>query len=177
MYQPYVGQIFMFGWDFAAKNYALAQGQQMAISQNQALFSIIGTYYGGNGVQTFALPDLRGRTFLGTGNGPGLSDYTIGEVLGTQTVTLMSTNMAVHNHSVNVNTGAATSGVPTNAFLSQGPLVGSNQVATYATGTLNAQMNAGELNNNGGNLPVSIMQPYLTINFSIALYGVFPSRN
>jgi microcystin-dependent protein len=177
MYQPYVGQIFMFGWDFAAKNYALAQGQLMAINQNQALFSILGTYYGGNGIQSFALPDLRGRTFLGTGQGPGLTDYVIGEQVGNQQVSLLYNNMAQHNHPVNVNNGAATSGVPTGNYLSMGPVSGGTQSNTYGSGTATAQMNAGEIANNGSNLPVSVIQPYLAINFSIALYGTFPSRN
>jgi len=177
MDSPYLGQIFMFSWDFAAKNYALAQGQLMAINQNQALFSILGTYYGGNGIQTFGLPDLRGRTYIGTGQGPGLSDYVIGERVGNEQVTLLYNNMAQHSHPVNVNNGAATSGVPTNNYLSMGPSVGGTQSNTYGSGTANAQMNVGEINNNGSNLPVSVLQPYLAINFSIALYGIFPSRN
>jgi microcystin-dependent protein len=177
MNSPYVGQIFMFSWDFAARNYALAQGQLMAINSNQALFSILGTYYGGNGMQTFALPDLRGRTYIGTGQGPGLSNYVIGEQVGAQQVTLLMNNMAQHNHPVNVNNGAATSGVPTNNYLSMGPVVSGTQSNTYSSSAANAQMNVSEIANNGSSLPVSIMQPYLTINFSIALFGIFPSRN
>jgi len=176
MNSPYIGQIFMFSWDFAAKNYALAQGQLLPINQNQALFSILGTTYGGNGQTTFALPDLRGRTYIGWGQGPGLSNYVLGEQLGAQQINLLYNNMAQHNHPVNVNNGAATSGIPTNNYLSQGPASGT-QVNTYASGTANAQMNPGELSNNGGNQPLSVLQPYLTINFSVCLYGLFPSRN
>jgi microcystin-dependent protein len=167
----------MYGYDWAPKNYALCANAQLSIAQNTALFSILGTTYGGNGVSTFALPDLRGRTYVGWGQGPGLSNYDLGELTGTQSVTLLQSNLPAHNHLMNVNTGVATSGVPTGAVLSQGPVVGGVTVNTYSTSGANAVMNAGELANAGGNQPVSILQPYLAINFSICLYGLFPSRN
>jgi len=167
----------MYGYDWATKNYALCYNQQLAIQTNQALFSILGTTYGGNGVQTFALPDLRGRTYVGWGQGPGLSDYVLGEMTGTETVTLLQSNLPQHNHLMNVNTGVATGGDPTGAILSQGPVVGGATVATYSTSGANAVMNPGAVATAGGNQPVSILQPYLAINFSICLYGLFPSRN
>ena len=177
MNSPYIGQVFMYGYDWAPKNYALCYNQQLAIQTNQALFSILGTTYGGNGVQTFALPDLRGRTYVGWGQGPGLNDYVLGEMTGTETVTLLQSNLPQHNHLMNVNTGVATGGDPTGAILSQGPVVGGATVATYSTSGANAVMNPGAVATAGGNQPVSILQPYLAINFSICLYGLFPSRN
>jgi microcystin-dependent protein len=179
MNQPYLGQIVMYGFDWAVKNYALCQAQQMAIAQNQALFSILGTTYGGNGTTTFALPDLRGRSFVnwGPGAGPGLSSYNLGEQVGTQSVTLLQNNMAQHNHTFNVNNGAATSGVPgTGVVLSQGPIV-NGTTPMYSTLAPTGLMNTTELGTVGSNLPISKIQPYLCLNYSIALAGIFPSRN
>jgi microcystin-dependent protein len=178
MDSPYLGQVFMFAWDFAAKNYQLAAGQLLGINQNQALFSILGTTYGGDGRTTFALPDLRGRSYLGTGQGPGLSDYTIGEQVGTQSVTLLQPNLPIHNHSFNVNNGVATVGTPTGAVLSQGPVpLGGTTVATYTTAAFNATLNPGALAATGNNQPDPLLQPYLCINFSVCVSGLFPSRN
>ena len=167
----------MYGYDWAPKNYALCANQLLPIAQNQALFSILGTTYGGDGRTTFALPDLRGRTYVGWGQGPGLSNYDLGELTGTQSVTLLQSNLPAHNHLMNVNTGVATVGDSTNAVLSQGAIVGGVTVATYSTSGANAQMNVGTLATAGGSQPVSILQPYLAINFSVCLYGLFPSRN
>jgi microcystin-dependent protein len=177
MNSPYIGQIFMYGYDWAPKNYALCANAQLSIAQNTALFSILGTTYGGNGVSTFALPDLRGRTYVGWGQGPGLSDYVLGELTGTQAVTLLQSNLPQHNHLMNVNNAAATVADPTSAVLSQGPVVSAATVATFSTSGPNAVMNAGAIATAGGNQPVSVLQPYLAINFSICLYGLFPTRN
>lgn len=177
MNSPYIGQIFMYGYDWAPKNYALCANAQLSIQQNAALFSILGTTYGGNGTSTFALPDLRGRTYVGWGQGPGLSDYVLGELTGTQAVTLLQSNLPQHNHLMNVNNAAATVGDPTSAVLSQGPVVSAATVATFSTSGPNAVMNAGAIATAGGNQPVSVLQPYLAINFSICLYGLFPTRN
>jgi len=178
MDQPYIGQIFMYAYDWAPKNYALCAAQLLAINQNQALFSILGTTYGGNGVQTFGLPDLRGRTYLSWGQGPGLNNYVLGELTGNQSVTLLQSNLAQHNHLFNVNNGAATSGVPgSGVVLSQGPVVNNSTVPLYSTSSPTAQMNPTELANAGSSQPLSILQPYLCLNFSVCLYGLFPSRN
>jgi microcystin-dependent protein len=177
MNSPYIGQVFMFAWGFAAKNYQLASGQLLAIQSNQALFAILGTTYGGNGIQTFALPDLRGRTYIGWGTGPGLSANVLGEQIGLEKVTLLQNNLPLHNHTANVNNTAATVGVPTGAVLSQGPIVSSSQVTTYSTAAANGSLNAGALANTGSSQPVSVLQPYLAINFSVCLFGLFPSRN
>lgn len=177
MDSPYIGQVFMYGFDWAPKNYALCANQQLSIAQNQALFSILGTTYGGNGVQTFALPDLRGRTYVNWGQGNGLSNYDLGEMTGAQAVTLLQSNLPAHNHLMSVNNAAATVGDPTGAALSQGPIVGGVTVATYSGSGANAIMNATAISNAGGSQPVSVLQPYLALNFSICLYGLFPSRN
>lgn len=177
MNSPYIGQVFMYGFDWAPKNYALCANQLMSIQQNQALFSILGTTYGGNGVQTFALPDLRGRTYVGWGQSPGLSDYVLGELTGTQAVTLLQSNLPAHNHTMSVNNAAATVGDPTGAVLSQGPVVSGATVASYSTAAQNATLSPTAIANSGGNQAVSILQPYLAINFSVCLYGLFPSRN
>jgi len=179
MNQPYLGQIIMYGFDWAVKNYALCQAQLLGIQQNAALFSILGTTYGGDGRTTFALPDLRGRSFVnwGPGAGPGLSTYTLGEQVGTQNVTLLQNNMAQHNHTFNVNNTAATSGVPgTGVVLSQGPVV-NGITPMYSTLAPTGLMNTTELGTAGSNLPISKIQPYLCLNYSIALAGIFPSRN
>jgi microcystin-dependent protein len=177
MNSPYIGQVFMYGYDWAPKNYALCANQLLAINTNQALFSILGTTYGGNGIQTFALPDLRGRTYVGWGQGGGLSNYVLGEMTGTESVTLLQSNLPGHNHLMSVNNTAATVGDPTAAMLSQGAVVDSATVATYSGSAQNAVMNAGAIANAGGSQPVSLLQPYLAINFSVCLYGLFPTRN
>ncbi|ASU34283.1 Microcystin-dependent protein [Mucilaginibacter xinganensis] len=148
----------------------------MSIQQNQALFSILGTTYGGNGVQTFALPDLRGRVALHTGQGPGLSNYVLGEVSGTQSTTLLPGNLPSHNHLMNANTGAGNSGAPSGNLLAQGPVIGGVNVNEYTT-SANTTMNATSIAVAGGSQPVSILQPYLALNYSVALQGIFPSRN
>src|SRR5947208_9525764 len=111
---PFLGGIFMFAGNFAPRGYALCQGQLMSIAQNTALFSILGTTYGGNGQTTFALPDLRGRAPVGQGQGPGLSNISLGEVAGSETVTLLSTNMPSHNHTVGCDGGGSSSLTPVN---------------------------------------------------------------
>ncbi len=143
MNQPYLGQIVLYGFDWAVKSYALCQAQILGIAQNQALFAILGTTYGGNGQTTFALPDLRGRSFVnwGPGAGPGLNSYNIGEQIGTQSVTLLQNNMAQHNHTFNVNNGAATGGVPgPGVALSQGP-ASPNATTMYSTASPSGFMN------------------------------------
>src|SRR4051794_10683767 len=107
MSEPFIGEVIMFAGNFAPRGWALCQGQLLSIAQNTALFSILGTTYGGNGQTTFALPDLRGRVPLGQGQGPGLSSYVLGEVAGNENVTLISTQMPQHNHLLNCNSDSA----------------------------------------------------------------------
>jgi microcystin-dependent protein len=179
---PYIGEIRIFAFNFAPTGWAFAAGQLMPISQNTALFSLLGTTYGGNGTSTFALPNMIGFAPVGQGNGPGLSPYSLGEVTGTTTETLILTEMPAHNHGVtwaaaNPANPAQSVGTPAgNAFLSaSGP--GSAYTAPPITpGTL-VNFAPTAIGFNGGNLPHENRQPYLTLNYCVALRGIFPPRN
>jgi microcystin-dependent protein len=180
--EPFIGEIKIFGFNFAPVDYMLCQGQVMNISQNTALFALIGTIYGGNGQTTFNLPDLRGRVAIGQGLGPGLPVYTIGQLAGTPTTTLLSSNMPIHNHSavgINVRIPVASSNEDSSAtsnYIGNGVNDTFGPVAS-PTNSLAAPVVSGTTAVAGGSQPFSIMNPYLTINYSIAVYGLFPSRN
>ncbi|HUZ96192.1 MAG TPA: tail fiber protein [Edaphobacter sp.] len=176
---PFLGEIRMVGWNFAANGWALCNGQLMSISQNAALFSLLGTTYGGDGVQTFALPNLQGRVPIHQGNGNGLSPYIMGDSSGSETVTLTPTQIPAHNHLMGVSNLTGTVADPTNAILAQGnsgtaraPVAVSGYVSTAATGTLAPAA----ISMTGGSQAHNNLQPYLCVNFIIALQGVFPSR-
>jgi len=175
MESPYIGQVFMYGFDWAPRGFTTCIGQLLPIVQNAALFSILGTTFGGNGVNTFALPDLRGRVPIHWGQGPGLSPYVLGEIAGTQNVTILPSNLPLHSHALNANTGVSSLGPPSGNILSQAPVV-NTQVLWYGT-TANAVMNPAAIAAKGSNVPISVIQPYSVINYSIALQGIFPSRN
>jgi microcystin-dependent protein len=161
----------MFGGNFAPRGWALCQGQILSIAQNTALFSLLGTTYGGNGQTTFALPDLRGRAPVGQGQGPGLSSYDLGEVTGTESTTLQINNMPQHTHQLFATSQDANSGKPSGKFLAV------TSASTYnATGDGTA-MSPQAVAPVGGNIPFSNIQPVLCVNFIIALEGIFPSRN
>jgi microcystin-dependent protein len=170
-----LGSIGIFAGNFAPRGYALCQGQLLSIAQNTALFSILGTTYGGNGTTTFALPDLRGRFAVGQGNGPGLNPVTLGELAGANSVTMNISQMPMHNHLIACDTGFAGVQSPANALpASLGDAI--NQVNGYSnanTGTMNAQM----CGTAGGNQPIGIQNPMLGLNYIIAIQGIFPSRN
>ena len=180
--EPFIGEIKIFGFNFAPRGYATCQGQILSIAQNTALFSLLGTTYGGNGQTTFALPDLQGRMPIGQGQGPGLPSYTMGEEAGTTNVTLLSTNMPIHNHAatgINVRipvTSASEDSSATNNYI--GNAVNDTFGPTASpTNSLGAPVVSGTTALAGGSQPFSILNPYLTINYSIALEGIFPSRN
>jgi len=183
MYNQYLAMILQFGGNFAPVQFALCSGQILAIQSNTALFSLLGTYYGGNGTSTFALPDLRGRTAVGQGDGPGLSSYVLGEMVGTETVTLLSSNIPAHTHNVNAYTGAGDQTSPSNCIFGEGPKSGSGThiVAShfYQNAAPNTPLNPLSVSANigGGSIPMSITQPYLAITFIIATSGIFPPRN
>ena len=169
MSQPFIGEIKLFGGNFAIRGWAFCSGQLLAVSQNDALFALIGTTYGGDGQTTFALPDLRGRVPIHQGNG-----HTIGELGGVETVTLTGAQNAQHTHQAIASTsGGSSSTDPTNNFWSRDP---GGQVAQYR-GTSTVTMNAGVLANAGGSQPHNNIMPFLVINFIIALEGIFPSQN
>jgi microcystin-dependent protein len=179
MSQPYLGEIRALSFNFAPKGWALCNGQLLSILQNQALFSLLGTQYGGNGVNNFQLPNLQGRAPLGYGAGPGLSNYVIGEVVGTETVTLLTSQMPQHNHLWAANNGAGDVPSPNGNFLA-GAIIPTDKVAqkTYAApGGVTVPLNTNMLAATGSNQGHSNMQPYLVISFCIALQGIFPSRN
>lgn len=179
MSSPFLGEIRAFGFNFAPKGWAMCNGQQLAINTNQALFSLLGTQYGGNGLQTFALPDLRGRGAVNQGQGPGLSNYVIGEQTGTETVTLITTQMPQHNHLWAANNAAGDTAAPIANFLA-GAIVPTNNtpVPTYAApGGATVPLAANMLALAGQNQPHPNMMPYLVVTYCIALQGIFPSRN
>lgn len=177
-----IGEIRMFGGNFAPRTWALCQGQLLPISQNSALFSILGTTYGGDGRTTFALPDLRGRCAIGQGNGPGLSDRRLGAKGGTETNTLNTTQLPAHTHSASgtvelqAKNGAGDESNPGGGFLA----TANSDMFSDGTG-LNATMGSNPVNvtvgNTGNNQPVNNMQPYLAVNYIICLQGVYPSRS
>jgi len=176
--EPYLGAIFIFAGNFAPRGFALCQGQLMSIAQNTALFSILGTTYGGDGVQTFGLPDLRGRAPIGQGQGPGLSPITLGELSGTENVSILSNNMPAHNHLISVNGGAGSQTSAANNYLATttDPATGNaipGYEATASANTLNPQA----VSVAGGNVPIAVRNPFLGINYIIAVQGIYPSRN
>lgn len=176
-----IGTCTMFAGNFAPKNWAFCQGQIINIASNTALFSILGTTYGGNGTTTFGLPDLRGRSVVSAGQAPGLSIYSLGEVTGSTSQTLTTLNMAVHVHPVSINATpkSATTGdaqVPTTATYA--PDAGGNPYYTYDNSAQMAPYNLSlTMTPSGGNQPFSIQHPYLGMNYVICLQGIFPARN
>ena len=174
MAEPFLGQILLFAGNFEIRGWAFCNGQLMSIAENSALFSLLGTTYGGDGQVTFALPDLRGRAPLhyGPTPGPGLSPYVEGQVGGSESVTLSQGQLPVHNHTVT----AGVSGSPPSSSRPSGAVYASSTMfdsAANAGGSLGAVAVA----NAGGNGPHNNMQPYLAINYVIALEGIYPSRN
>jgi microcystin-dependent protein len=165
--EPFLGMIIIFGGNFAPKGWAMCNGQIMAINQNTALFSLLGTTYGGNGQTTFALPDLRGRVPLHIGQGPGLSSYVEGQIGGAENVTLTSGEMPSHTHSQPATGGVETTNRPSNAIPARGGIYGTTPDGSLLAATTSA----------GGNQPHENRQPYLAINYIIALQGIFPARN
>lgn len=171
---PFIGEIIMFGGNFAPRGWALCDGQLLPIAQNSALFSILGTTYGGDGRTTFALPDLRGRVAIHPGHAPGLSAYRLGEKGGRESVTLTINEMPSHNHSfeLKANSQAGDSPDPTSRFFANTAAFDNEY-----SGTHNVLMGANQTNNTGGNRSFDIRQPFLCVNYIIALQGLFPSRS
>jgi microcystin-dependent protein len=171
MSEQFLGQISIFAFAFAPKGWALCNGQLMPINQNQALFSLLGTQYGGNGIQTFALPNLQGNVAMHMGQGQGLSSRTIGQVGGESAHTLLTNEMAVHTHAANY--GASATALTPGGNLWAADPNGNVTFASNPSETLAPQA----IGPNSGGQPHSNLQPYLVLNFCIALVGIFPSRN
>ncbi len=170
--EVYLGTILMVGFNFAPQGWALCNGQLLSIAQNTALFSLLGTTYGGNGTTNFALPDLQGRVPIHMGNGAGLSPYVIGQNGGTENVTLQVGQLPAHTHPFAplCSTGTA------NEKTAVGHYSAPAAADIYASSS-NAAMGAGMTGITGGGQPVPVIQPYLTVNFIIALQGLFPPRS
>lgn len=174
MAEPFIGQITLFAGNFAPRGWAFCDGQLLAISSNSALFSILGTTYGGDGRTTFALPDLRGRAPIHAGRGPGLSDRRLGQAGGSETVTLTAAQMPSHTHTARCNSAAGNSNEPVNNVWSKDAGTAS---ATYQSATADSNMNAAAIGNTGGSQSHDNMQPFQVLNYIIALQGIFPSRS
>jgi microcystin-dependent protein len=186
----FVGQILVIPFNFAPKGFAMCHGQLMPINLNTALFSLLGTTYGGDGKTTFALPDLRGRVPLKFGQGPGLTAYVEGETGGTETMALIATQLPQHTHAVDTSAMTATarcSGAPGNQGSPVGtvPAVGAGGALTYSNAGADAPMSAAAIAmggtltaaNAGASQPHDNRQPYLALNYCIALQGIFPPRD
>lgn len=171
MSEPFLGEIRVFGFGFAPKGWALCDGQLLSIQQNTALFSILGTTYGGDGKTNFALPNLQGSVVVDAGSGPGLTPYNPGESGGATTVTLTTQTMPSHNHPANCNSGNGNQIAPGGNFWAA-ETGGTNVYAGSGT----AQMAGGALSPAGAAQPHSNLQPYLVLNYCIALVGIFPVR-
>jgi microcystin-dependent protein len=173
MSNPFIGEIRMFGGTFAPAGWAMCQGQLMAISQNDALFTLIGTTYGGDGQETFGIPDLQGRAPVHMGQGPGISQtYQLGEKAGVESVTLTINQIPIHNHALLASTALANSADPTNQLYAQ-----STQILVYTQDVATKFFAPTSMQPSGGSQPHDNMQPFLVITFILSLFGVFPSQN
>lgn len=168
---PYLGQINVFGFNFAPIGWLKCEGQILNIAGNTALFSLLTTYYGGNGTTTFGIPDFRGRVPVHAGQGSGLSSYSLGESDGYEGITLLTSEIPAHIHTVGVSSGIGTTPNPANSYIAQN----AEGIGAYS-GTSNLFLNSSSVANAGSGLPHNNMQPVLALNFCIAGQGVFPQR-
>ncbi|WP_082608026.1 phage tail protein [Acidovorax sp. Root219] len=173
MSEPFIGEIRHFAFSFAPRGWMACQGQILSIAQNTALFSILGTTYGGNGQTTFALPNFAGRTPIQQGQGPGLSPYVLGEQLGATTVTLTAAHIPPHTHLVSAVAAVGTSDAPAGNALAQSSI----RSDLYAATAPDTAMSSFAVNTAGGGQPHNNMPPYMAVGLCIATEGIFPSRN
>jgi microcystin-dependent protein len=165
MGQPYVGEIRIFGGNFAPANWMFCEGQLLPISEYETLFNLIGTYYGGDGQSTFGLPDLRGRLPIHMGNG-----FVLSQTGGVEAVTLSANTIPAHNHTVTASSSPSNTSVPSGNYLASGPDI-------YDQGKPGTALMAGAISSAGGSQPHSNFQPYLCLEFIISLYGIYPSQS
>jgi microcystin-dependent protein len=172
MSEPFVGEIRMFAGNFAPRGWAFCEGQLLAVSQNDTLFSLLGTIYGGDGRTTFGLPDLRGRIPIHAGTGPGLSPRRLGAKAGVENVTVAVNQLPSHRHGVFASPAAASTGTPTGNVSAN-----TGTTNTYATSNpLPGNMNAATVPNTGGSRNHTNLMPALCVHFIVALFGIYPSR-
>jgi len=182
----FMGMIMPVGFNYAPRDWAQCDGQIVAISQNQSLFALLGTTYGGDGRTSFALPDLRGRTAVGDGTGPGLSARVIGQNGGQEYTAITVQSLPAHKHTINVKSGTGdqddakdahlATGVPTEDVRG-GAALGITKNGYSTTADAGSTLHAEAVNNTGGGLPISTMSPFLPLNYVIAVQGLYPSRN
>jgi microcystin-dependent protein len=172
MGQPYVGEIRIFAGNFAPYGWLFCDGSLLSIAENETLFNLIGTTYGGDGQETFGLPDLRGRIPVHQGQGPGLGQYAMGQMGGTETETLTTQQIPAHQHAVMAATGVGNQTPPTGSVVAQSP-----QIQLYIEDAPDANMAAGAVGSTGGSRAHENLMPYLCVNYIISLYGIFPSPN
>jgi microcystin-dependent protein len=179
MSDQFLAEIRIFACNFAPFQWAMCNGQVLPISQNPALFSLLGTSYGGNGTSNFALPNLQGAVPLDFGQGNGLSLYNLGEIGGEVNHTLRDAENPQHNHNINADQDVGQSQSPASAFYRRGSIPGTTNIGveSYSTKAPDATLNAATLTTAGGSQPHNNMMPYLTLNFCIALQGIFPPRS
>jgi microcystin-dependent protein len=170
MSEPYVGEIRMFGGNFAPSGWAMCAGQLLAISENDTLFTLIGTTYGGDGQSTFGLPNLQGRVPIHQGQG-----FTIGQLGGTESVTLTTSQLPVHSHPMLATNDQGSQTSPGNAFA--GSLPSQGQAFPYGTDEPFDSLDGSSIGSVGGSQPHENLQPYLTVSFIISLFGIFPTQN
>lgn len=173
MSDQFLGEIRLVGFNFAPYGWSTAAGQLLSISSYSALFALLGTYYGGNGTSTFALPNLQGNVAICQGQGPGLSQYSIGETGGSSTVTLLATEVPIHTHNFSADATPADQVSPAAHALSK---TAGNNLIYAGSGGAKVQMSPSFISTFGGNQPHDNLMPYLTLNWVIAMQGVFPSR-
>ncbi|VAX26459.1 Microcystin dependent protein [hydrothermal vent metagenome] len=171
MSEPFVGEMRMFAGNFAPRSWAFCDGQLLAVSQNDALFSLLGTIYGGDGRTTFGLPDLRGRLPMHAGAGPGLSSRRLGAKSGSEKVTVTVNDLASHGHALQ---GSTANGSDTNP--SGNVLAGSTVIEPYYNGSPTTEMAGASVSTAGGSQSHTNLMPFLCIHFIIALFGIYPSR-
>jgi microcystin-dependent protein len=179
MSDPYVGQICLFAFNFAPVGWQLCNGALLPVSEYETLFTLLGTTYGGDGVNTFAVPDLRGRLPIGMGTSTQGNNYQIGQSGGQETVTVTTNQMPSHTHTVAANNVAATSPTPSSTSIIgalQATTGATSMLFTSAAGAANTTLAAATVGNQGGSIPVSIIQPILAANYCISLFGIFPTQ-
>lgn len=183
MSEPFMGQIIQGGWSYAPRGYAFCQGQLQSIQQNNALFALLGTTYGGDGQNTFGLPNLAGRSMVGSGQLQGGGTYVLGETAGTETNTLTMTNLPAHTHTLTASTVKATTQGPTaGASLGVGidldtTVNGNPAIYTPAGTANNTVLSPASIGATGNNVPINNLSPFQVVTMVIALQGIFPSRN